>query len=679
MIFFFLILRLTGDILFFISSNLDSQNIYIWKIISTLPLIVGIIFYLIKLSVKFDEIDFLLFFKIISRWLIVTLALMLLIEQIRPSVISAYLLEKDLLQLILNNVIAFLLIAFGFSLLFVSYRYLIFNINKYTRIFIVLILVFYIILYFIEILSNIYYNLSIENYNIFYLIIGLLIFISFSIKPTIALLNRRDVFKLILYTIGVISFIVLNLENIVNYHGPFNSTLEYFLNTSSQLLAIPLLIVGTLYLKIFFVSLLTLPTSEIVEQKTNEFNSITFLNSKIANTIDLDALLKTINELAIKSTNAKYSWIELISEDKIDKIYTQNIDPKVINSFHEETEFNDYLFNLKEIDLIRTINSKNFANSKISHILPHFSYAKSMIFVPLYFKTQKIGNLALLSDKEYGFNSSSIKILNAFTDNISIAIENAKLVEASIEKEKYKQELLLAKEIQDKLLPESLPNLTNYSLAAYSESAEIVGGDYYDYFILKNGNYCLVIGDVSGKGISATFYMAQLKGVILSAAKESNSVSELLMKANNILYGTMDKRIYITMSAIEILDSNGKIGICRAGHMPVIIKNRNGISSLTPSGLAIGLISSSKFNEVLETIYYQFEETDTCVLFTDGANELRNNDEVEFGIENLKQCINNSVFNSSNELLDNIKNTLFEFSRDINQIDDITLLAIKYK
>ncbi len=610
-----------------------------------------------------------------SRAITAFLLGILVIEYFRPSVISEYLLQKSLFQLLLNDVFASVILAFAILLFFIYNRFSNFHQNKYTKTLNKILAGFFFAIIITGLWSKINNSAWIVNlYTILYMATAFFVFVSCNNKISIAQLSRRELLKILLYSVLILGLSVSVYDSITGSHGHIKSTLEYFLNISSEFVAFPLYIIIVMYIKVIFTTLITLPTSEIVERKNYEFQSLSYLNNVIANTIDLEVLLKTINQVALNSTNAKYSWIELIDKNKVDKVFSIGIKNDIIMNLHKNSIFNDYILGLNDIVLVKDLRKHSEVN--LSAI---FHFAKSIIIVPLFLKQEKIGNLILLSDEEYIFNNEAIKILTALRDNISISIGNAKLVEASIEKEKYKQELSLAREMQGKLLPESLPDIPNYSLATFSKSAEIVGGDYYDYVQLKNGNYCFLIGDVSGKGISAAFYMAQLKGVILSSAKESCSGEELLKKANNILYGKMDKKIYITLSTLEINNNEGSITTCRAGHMPAIFKNANSVTSIKPKGIAVGLANAKTFDTFIEAHHYQLQEGETCVLFTDGVNEIRNSKAEEYGIENLKHSIENSVFTESKEIINIINGNLSAFSEGTSQIDDITIFAIKYK
>jgi serine phosphatase RsbU (regulator of sigma subunit) len=304
--------------------------------------------------------------------------------------------------------------------------------------------------------------------------------------------------------------------------------------------------------------------------------------------------------------------------------------------------------------------------------------AKSLIILPLQSGDEKIGNIYLIHNDEYGFDGDYMNILSAFSDNINIAIENARLLQESIEKEKYKRELKIAHDIEAKLIPLKMPEIENYKFSAFTITADEVGGDYYDFVRIKDGSLCALIGDVSGKGMSAAFYMVLLKGVVLGVAKEAENAKDLLCKINLNLYQSMDKQMYITMSAIVIKNNKGLIELSRAGHMPFLHKSSDAITTITPKGIGIGLTSSEKFDENLDLVELQLSNGDNIIMYSDGITELRIDDR-ELNIEYLKQIMKNSVYTSnSNNFAEILKEDIVKISIDNHQHDDMTVVSLSY-
>ncbi len=670
--------RVLGDSLLFITQKLDTDSIFIWKTVSTLSIIFSVIIYLfinyLKTGKFSDKVTSEEYFKDIVR-IIIFAGTLILVKLFLPETVSAYLLENSILHLVWIDLVTMLFIFTGAYIFYFLYKWAYMRMHKKTKFLIKSLIFTYSALFLSDFLD------SFVDAAIFSIVrVICLIFSSVAIymlynNSWIALLPKSRKLNLLWISLSITIMSIILTSYILNDETNLHSSLAYFMGGTSVITGFPFFCAIVYFLKVFFSTIGALPTSEIVERKTYEIKSLAYLNKIIAETIDFENLLRTVTQLAISSSSAHFAWVEVYNNhQKIDQVFAENLLSDDVFLLHDIPEFAGAMKEINKPFLIQSITDE----SKIYPIFANVKFAGAMIIVPLYHKSNKIGNLVVLSREEYGLDNDDINVLTAFSDNVSIAIENAKLLADSIEKEKYKQEITLAKGMQDKLLPRDLPQIKNYSISAYTKSAEVVGGDYYDYVYLKNGKLCLLIGDVSGKGISAAFYMAQLKGVVLSQAKESNTASDILKRINSTLHGKMDKQMYITLSAVVIDDEDGNISFARAGHMPTILKTATGISFNTPKGFGVGLVSEKLFNPAIEEVKAKLNPNDICFLFTDGVNELRNEKEEDFGYDSLKQILNLAVYDNAGSLMNNLKEEIVRFSGDSHQLDDITMLTIVY-
>ncbi len=178
----------------------------------------------------------------------------------------------------------------------------------------------------------------------------------------------------------------------------------------------------------------------------------------------------------------------------------------------------------------------------------------ALLIVPLLSHETMIGILYATKGREEYFDQDDIEVISTFADNVTIAIENSRLIEKSIERERLQREMMLAREMQQRLLPQVIPTDPRYELSAISIPASEVGGDYYDIVNLDTDTIGIVVGDVSGKGVSAAFYMAEVKGIFQSLSKMTQSPKQFLVLANNALSGSIDKRSFVSLVYV-ILDA----------------------------------------------------------------------------------------------------------------------------
>jgi serine phosphatase RsbU (regulator of sigma subunit) len=430
--------------------------------------------------------------------------------------------------------------------------------------------------------------------------------------------------------------------------------------------------------------MLSIPTSGIIERKYSDLNSLSYLNRVIAHSIDFNSLIETISNLCLVSGGGSIVWTDIISKDGKSNIHSLHSSiklPKSKESIIKELE--EEFYSEPSLDIFKNLSASyhiesilEYENTAITKLGKIFN-AKSFLIVPMMSGSEKVGTLYLLHPNEYGFDRDFLTLLSAFSDNLNIAIENIRLLEESIEKEKFKKELKIAREIEQKLIPTEMPELKHYSLAGYTIPADEVGGDYYDIIHLKDGRPCLLIGDVSGKGMSAAFYMVLLKGVVLSVGNQAGTVTELLKKINCVLFKEMEKQMFITISAVKIEDEQGNISMARAGHMPFLIKNDSETIELKPAGIGIGLTSPDIFDTVLKEVKYKLSAGQSIVMYSDGVVEMFKDDN-ELKPEFLKQIINNSVYTDSKELLNEIKLKIDNLKNEYRIIDDMTLVCLTY-
>lgn len=254
--------------------------------------------------------------------------------------------------------------------------------------------------------------------------------------------------------------------------------------------------------------------------------------------------------------------------------------------------------------------------------------------------------------------------------NILIALELADKITSN-------EELSVASEIQNSLLPKSPPQYINYDISCYSETAKSVGGDYYD-FILKENNLILAIGDISGKGMAAAIHMVQVQALFRHILDSHSSPKDVLTLLNENLIHVFRPGTFFTINLASI-KPDGSVQFCRAGHLPVIYYNRKEEKciNLTPKGMGIGLSRDGIFNNSLEEYTLLPEPGDILIFFTDGITEAMNNYLMEYGEDRLKAAVRDNAFKSAEGIKSAIIDSIKRFTQNAPIFDDITLIVIK--
>jgi sigma-B regulation protein RsbU (phosphoserine phosphatase) len=263
--------------------------------------------------------------------------------------------------------------------------------------------------------------------------------------------------------------------------------------------------------------------------------------------------------------------------------------------------------------------------------------------------------------------------------------EVTRLLSDVAHKERLEQEFATAREIQMKLLPQGPLTVPGIGVSAYCEPAREVGGDYYDVFPVGDHQFGFLIADVSGKGVGAGLYMAQLKGLVLSLARLHPSPRDLLVAVNRVLADHLDGRSFITMSYLVVDLQRQVMTYARAGHCPLLlVPARRGnllppVKTLAPDGLVVGLKldDGTLFESLLEEVTVPLAPGDLVVLFTDGISEMMNHEHDCFGEGRLAELAGAYRDLPLEQLAATLVHEVRSFGAGAGQHDDMTMLLLR--
>lgn len=499
---------------------------------------------------------------------------------------------------------------------------------------------------------------------------AILSFYSFKIKGWVTLANKPLKKKLLLYSLTAIIFLslVLGISDIGSPHLHFTSI--YFLHLCKFMSVIYLVT----FIRILYLSFVSLPTSEILDKKIYEFSSLSYLNRIARGINSLDEILKIVAELSYNASGRNPVWIEWYEEGNTSIRYSLGIDTYILHKDYLSSPTFNYFNNVNTPRIIHSITEIEEYRSGGDN---YNSYLKSFLIVPIIFENQKSGSLVVASKYEYSFDEELLEILIAFVENLKTVMENFRMLRIFSEKERLNHELTIAREIQNKLLPTSVPELERLEISVYTQPAEEVGGDFYDFLDFPDGKFGILIGDVSGKGMSAAFYMALLKGIIMAIPKQITKARDLLIEINNSLFNKIDKRIHLTILVLIFDFQKSEIDVARGGHLPLIAKSNSVVEQVSPKGIGIPLVDNNRFVDIVETTTLSLNPDSYFLLFTDGLTEMLGNNDINEGIEKLKQIIGNEVFINARELKEKILNYVKIQTKEAK--DDMTLITLKIK
>ncbi len=512
--------------------------------------------------------------------------------------------------------------------------------------------------------------------------VGIALIVVNSFKQNwIVYLSRREK----LYTIGYslllfVGFIVISV--LLTERTFLHSSLNYFSVPLSRFIQLNAIFGGVYFGMSFFSTLFHLPTAEVYERKQSELSSLHNLSRLVNQVFDFHDLVNTVTQMTLEVCGAKSAWLELVRHNKgnetpeIEVVSQRNITADQLSGFNTVIGegLRRIVFDSKKVLMIDNVQADRRTRGLKKLNLP----IGSLVTVPLLSHNQLIGLLHATKDFSNGFDQDDVDVLTTFCDNVTIAIENSKLIAKSLERERLQQEMMVAQQMQRRLLPQKLPTYQTLELAAISMPSMEVGGDYYDVVTLENDRLGIVIGDVSGKGVSAAFYMAEVKGIFQSLSTVYDSPKRMLLHANQTLLESLEKKAFISMLYAIIDTKRGTLKYSRAGHCPLIHLSHDRAELLRPNGIGLGLTNGSIFEASTEERMIHLKKGDMCILYTDGLAEARNLSGEELGYDGLLNIASKHRNGSAEDMKEKIWSEIRNYTGESAYTDDMTLVVIKW-
>jgi serine phosphatase RsbU (regulator of sigma subunit) len=481
--------------------------------------------------------------------------------------------------------------------------------------------------------------------------------------------------KRITTSLWLLFITALNLFLVFHYyteesHGFFNILslpTEYYLS----LLMLPLLFSMISLLA----NVLYLPLAKVVDQKENEIRSLTQMSKFIQNKENLDGVFNFLLNNCVHDTEASAGWILLQNDTQKETLKSKNINVDratvITQSFLE-----NYSVKLKAQQHVNIYNTA----TALPPIKNMGNYSSMLIFEIALGKGEW-GKLFLIKEDEEGFDEHQVELVYSYIGQAKIAYENQQLFLDSVKSESVKREVELASQIHKNLLPKHFPQHLLFEIAGFIEPSKELGGDFFDYFHLDDDRLALVIGDVSGKGMPAALYMAEIKGIFQSLAQFNLSPEELIFKANKTISDCFDKSHFVTLAYVVIDKKNHKFSYVRCGHCPLLYYNfkSNQTDYFEDQGIGLGIVRNSNFKQHINLYEKEFHKNDMLILYTDGLIEaVDKKTKKSYGFEELKRSLETA---RKITVTDTMKDLLSDFNDTISiqeNPDDLAVIVIKF-
>ncbi len=410
-----------------------------------------------------------------------------------------------------------------------------------------------------------------------------------------------------------------------------------------------------------------------LNKKVSELTILLEISELLTSALGLQEVLDRIAKGMIQTLGFKACTIRLLDDDGVELVLKSlyNLSPEYLSK-------GPVILNQHPV-CQEALKGKPVIISDVSTD-PRFGYHAaaereglcSMLCVGLVNRDKIIGTVHLYTGDPHDFTADEIRLVQSIANHVAVVIENAKLYEESLEKQRIEQELALAAEIQTALLPATSPKLGMFDIEAKIVPCRELSGDLFDFIELEDQRMGLVIADVSGKGAPGAILMATTRVIVRTQAESSLIAEEVIGKVNKSLCEDTRPTEFVSMFYSVLDAKTGTLTYSNAGHNPPILFQKGKTIFLEEGGVPLG---------ILEDAFYAGEQIqlasgDVLLFYTDGITEAGNDEKEIFGVGRLVRTVQQNLSLNSQELIDLIYEEVLNFA-DGPQSDDLTLIALK--
>ncbi|NML67360.1 SpoIIE family protein phosphatase [Hymenobacter sp. RP-2-7] len=435
------------------------------------------------------------------------------------------------------------------------------------------------------------------------------------------------------------------------------------------------------------VSLFNLPVADVYEQRRTEFMSLQQLSQVIQRGKTPQEIYQNLLNSIVQTLQADAAWLdphfaEADGEEVTPITYQLSADAA--------GQLRDRLANPAAGPAHELVDN-DLERSQLLQGLGLTGYG-SLALLPLHNGgPHNFGTLVLLKMETESFEPDDLSVLHTFITQAALSLENLQLVREAQVSQRTQDELRIAALVQERLIPKQLPTDNWFEISTYAQAAKEVGGDFYDFLHLPGQKLAVLIGDVSGKGVTAAFHTAQMKG-IFHALMQPNPLAKsdrqrfpdphrFMVQANEALTHCLERSSFITAAFYLIDYQAGGFSFARAGHCHTLYYHsiKEEVSYFHTEGLGLGIIRNDNYGKHVKTQFWDYNPGDVMVIYTDGIVEARNAAGDEYGENRLREMLGECFYQSAEGINAYIRNDVQQFSLGQPLHDDQTLLVVKFK
>jgi sigma-B regulation protein RsbU (phosphoserine phosphatase) len=411
-----------------------------------------------------------------------------------------------------------------------------------------------------------------------------------------------------------------------------------------------------------------------LEETRSELRDLATMGTIIASILDIETILSVVMEMAIRAVEGEVGVIQLIENSELISKITWGVDDTIIKSivYRDDQDISSYCYK----------NQTPIVWNGYTRRLDYGPTINSILALPIRSRASCHGTVVIINKTNGSdFSDEDKNNLEILVNYAAVAIDNSILLTESLQKQKIEQELAIARQVQETILPDQEIKIEGVDFGTIYCPARDVGGDYYDILKVDESSFLMIIGDVSNKGIPAAMVMSATAGIIQAAIAENPSLapSQLMGNLNNVLCDGIIKshEMFVTLFIARFNLSSKKVQFCNAGHLPPLFwdADKQQVRELKVGGTFVGQFPGHKYSEGEIDI----DGGDRLFAFTDGLTEATDINNKLLGLARVKE-----LFMAEKELpaglfCKRVKEWVDRYTEgaDKELIDDFTLLEIR--
>ncbi|HDL02855.1 MAG TPA: GAF domain-containing protein [candidate division Zixibacteria bacterium] len=412
-----------------------------------------------------------------------------------------------------------------------------------------------------------------------------------------------------------------------------------------------------------------------LEKSYLNLHDLATVGTLITSILDLETVLSVVMEMSIRIVDGEVGLLQLHENGELTSKVAWGVDDLVIKNIlcEDGSDISSFCFNKRRPVLINNYDRNIEFGPNV----------KSVLALPIKSRATCHGTVIIINKTNGDSFVDEDKIhLEMLVNFAAVAIDNSILLKESLLKQKIEQELTIARQIQETILPDLQSDIEGVEIGTMYRPARYVGGDFYDIIRVNDDGFVLVIGDVSNKGVPAAMLMSAAAAIIRSELMKSPDISpsELMTNLNNVLCNGVIKshHMFVTLFIARVDMKNRRASYCNAGHLPPFYWKceTEEILELPPGGTFVGQFPDTSFKEGKINI----SRGDRLLAFTDGVTEAENIHKGQFGVERLKNAFVNDGDLPAHEFCTMVRDWVDRFAEGAGDepFDDFTLLNIKF-